>query len=635
MDGHTDGHRDEHMDGHRDEHLDGHVDGHMGGHMDGHMDEHMDGHTDERRDEHMDGHTDGHMDELMDGHMDGPMGGHMDGAAQTLPKPKIMDNIYKLERTDTEMRAINTLIGDGNWKEAYKKRHQSPKIAEGLPCDTEGTWTGNGITPRDRVGTLRMPGGSSLPNTFKSKLTNRKEKVSLMEITQDEWEITQDLGLELGHESGNAVPWTCVTFGGCPKSLGRSADTKEGGMEMVWEQAWAQKDCASSNRWRVTSTETKDCIESGAQGTTNRGIRPLLESSTAKADPVSSGPTPTSNRMEIDQAPDIKLSEEQVSSMDRGRECGPPKDLHKRPEADNLRGFSQRQNCERKMRIGPSCKAPGIQLDKEGSGYPGTKFQEHIMEQNKCEELEPDFSRNQVEARWITSEQLGRKRIQYGTAGGGIHETSTKRGRAQKPTNQEKARNSPHTLHEKIKQVKGNANLITANDAARLQEQHGRVCGTSQQKNGGDDGWIRLKTGTDNEAAGNEDLEDGAKNLAKERPRNLSGQEPPNNPLHDSLKVVRLGIQAELGIKMSTLKLEEKSHGKQVKDKTNNKNSQETFNPEDDEELPKETSTVLKFQMKLFTKFQEGWCNRMDARTEANNKCPCLIISLARQPWCP
>ena len=63
----------------------------------------------------------------------------MDGAAQTLPKPKIMDNIYKLERTDTEMRAINTLIGDGNWKEAYKKRHQSPKIAEGLPCDTEGT----------------------------------------------------------------------------------------------------------------------------------------------------------------------------------------------------------------------------------------------------------------------------------------------------------------------------------------------------------------------------------------------------------------------------------------------------------------------------------------------------------------
>ena len=190
-----------------------------------------------------------------------------------------------------------------------------------------------------------------------------------------------------------------------------------------------------------------------------------------------------------------------------------------------------------------------------------------------------------------------------------------------------------HTLHKKLAQTKGNANLITANDAARLQEQHGGVCGTRQQKNGGDDGWTRLKTGTDNEAAGNEDLEDRAKNLAKERPRNLSGQEPPNNPLHDSLKVVRLGIQAELGIKMSTLKLEEKSHGKQVKDKTNNKSSQETFrlkadNPEDDEEMPKETPTVLKSQMKLSTKFQEGWCNRTDARTKANNKCPCLAISL-------
>ena len=130
----------------------------------------------------------------------------MDGAAQTSLKSKIMDSIYKLECTDTEMRTTNALIGDENWSEAYKRRHQSPKTAEGLLCDTEGTWAGTGITLLERVGTLRMPGGSSLPNTFKSKLTKRKEKVSLMEITQDEWEITQDLGLELEHESGNAVP---------------------------------------------------------------------------------------------------------------------------------------------------------------------------------------------------------------------------------------------------------------------------------------------------------------------------------------------------------------------------------------------------------------------------------------------
>ena len=96
-------------------------------------------------------------------------------------------------------------------------------------------------------------------------------------------------------------------------------------------------------------------------------------------------------------------------------------------------------------------------------------------------------------------------------------------------------------MHEKPAQIKSNANLITANDAARLQEQHGGVGGTRQQKNEGDDGWIGLNTGPDKEAAWNEDLEDGAKNLAKERPRNLSGQKSPNNPLHDSLKVVRLG----------------------------------------------------------------------------------------------
>ena len=76
----------------------------------------------------------------------------------------------------------------------------------------------------------------------------------------------------------------------------------------------------------------------------------------------------------------------------------------------------------------------------------------------------------------------------------------------------------PHTLQEKPAQIKGNANLITVNDAARLQEQHGGVSVTRQQENKGDNGWIGLNTGPDKEAAWNEDLEDGAKNLAKERP---------------------------------------------------------------------------------------------------------------------
>ena len=67
------------------------------------------------------------------------------------------------------------------------------------------------------------------------------------------------------------------------------------------------------------------------------------------------------------------------------------------------------------------------------------------------------------------------------------------------------------------------------------------------------------------------------RNLVKDRLRNLSYHESPNNPLHCSLEAVRLGVQAELETKMSTLKLGEKLRGRQVKDKTSNEGSQETF----------------------------------------------------------
>ena len=157
--------------------------------------------------------------------------------------------------------------------------------------------------------------------------------------------------------------------------------------------------------------------------------------------------------------------------------------------------------------------------------------------------MDPDIPRNQIETRLITPDQLGCKRIPYRIAGGEIHEASAKGWHAQKPANQEKVRESPHTLHEKRPaQIKDNANLITVNEAAWLQEQHGGVRSTRQQENEGDNGWIRhdeqqphsasmhmsedntngevdfnlLNTGTDNEAAWNEDLEGGAREFGKE-----------------------------------------------------------------------------------------------------------------------
>ena len=80
-------------------------------------------------------------------------------------------------------------------------------------------------------------------------------------------------------------------------------------------------------------TAANECIELGISRTFNRGIRPLLESPTAKADNVSSGSTQTSNKMATAQVPDIVLSDKQVTSIDRGGECRPPRNFHKRPEA--------------------------------------------------------------------------------------------------------------------------------------------------------------------------------------------------------------------------------------------------------------------------------------------------------------
>ena len=120
------------------------------------------------------------------------------------------------------------------------------------------------------------------------------------------------------------------------KSLDRSVDTKGRDAEIALKLAWVQKGCASLNIRRIISTAAKDCIKLGIPRTINRGIRPLLEPPTAKADHVSSGPTPTSNRMETAQAPDIELADEQVSSIGQGGECKPPRNFHKRPEAHSF-----------------------------------------------------------------------------------------------------------------------------------------------------------------------------------------------------------------------------------------------------------------------------------------------------------
>ena len=111
------------------------------------------------------------------------------------------------------------------------------KTEDGTGCNTMGTLALIGITVLERVGILKVFGGPSHPNTLKPKLMKKGEKMGLMEITQDEWEITRDLWLELEHEVYNAAPWTCENIMGHLKSLDRSVDTEERDAEIALKQA--------------------------------------------------------------------------------------------------------------------------------------------------------------------------------------------------------------------------------------------------------------------------------------------------------------------------------------------------------------------------------------------------------------